>query len=96
MIRDEFRIRNIDKKRELSLIYYRFSVDVFYCFASSVTIGSMVWKLVLSENGLLQYEHLIFFTSWPNFNLGSTRVLLVFFITLDRVLVTLIRGSYHN
>ncbi|EGT58962.1 CBN-SRBC-58 protein [Caenorhabditis brenneri] len=85
--------KRVHKKSDFSLIYGKIVVDMFCSADTSTYLGYFIIRIVDST---IVIKNLSFFIAWPNFNLGTMRCWIVFFIALDRVLATCIPISYHN
>ncbi|EFO99734.1 CRE-SRBC-50 protein [Caenorhabditis remanei] len=88
-----FILKKVPKKADWTLIYCRFVVDMFYSLDTTTYLGYFLIRLV---DPTIVIKNLAFYIAWPNFNLGTMRCWIVFFIGLDRVLATCAPISYHN
>ncbi|EGT58848.1 hypothetical protein CAEBREN_03382 [Caenorhabditis brenneri] len=88
-----FWYKRVQRNADMTLIYSRFAVDMVYALASTINMVHLVTRAILPDATI---KNLSFFTNWPVFNLGTIRLLLVFFITLDRIVACYLPIFYRN
>uniref|UniRef100_A0A8R1HLN3 Uncharacterized protein n=1 Tax=Caenorhabditis japonica TaxID=281687 RepID=A0A8R1HLN3_CAEJA len=84
------------KSSDWTLFYARYVIDVVFAISMAVSLPYMQFVQEIFPEFFYEYKSIWFYVSWPLYNSGSTRELLVFLIGFDRTCASYFPIYYHN